>query len=125
MDLASEYAGARIRNVEFRFSPFGGDDEGIRKIRRSSPFSTASAISLFTPPPDEYGGIEYDGLPVKSLHIASDESALLTVPTADTSHRFRLPSKAFRWASDEMTVREDAQSTCVIASRIKSPIFAV
>ncbi|GAB4927316.1 hypothetical protein BJP78_24870 [Mycobacterium avium subsp. hominissuis] len=35
VDLASEYAGARIRDVEVRFSPFGGDDEGIRKIRRT------------------------------------------------------------------------------------------
>lgn len=33
VDLAAEYAGARIRDVEVRFSPFGGDDEGIRKIR--------------------------------------------------------------------------------------------
>ncbi|OBH20429.1 hypothetical protein [Mycolicibacter sinensis] len=33
IDLAAEYAGAGISNVEIRFSPFGGDDEGIRKIR--------------------------------------------------------------------------------------------
>ena len=33
IDLAAEYAGAGIRDVEIRFSPFGGDDEGIRKIR--------------------------------------------------------------------------------------------
>jgi hypothetical protein len=35
VDLAAEYAGARIRDIEVRFSPFGGDDEGIRKIRRA------------------------------------------------------------------------------------------
>jgi hypothetical protein len=35
VDLAAEYAAARIRDVEVRFSPFGGDDEGIRKIRRA------------------------------------------------------------------------------------------
>lgn len=33
LDLAAEYARAGISNVEIRFSPFGGDDEGIRKIR--------------------------------------------------------------------------------------------
>ena len=33
IDLAAEYAGAGISEVEIRFSPFGGDDEGIRKIR--------------------------------------------------------------------------------------------
>lgn len=33
LDLAAEYAGAGIGDVEIRFSPFGGDDEGIRKIR--------------------------------------------------------------------------------------------
>lgn len=33
IDLAAEYAGAGIGDVEIRFSPFGGDDEGIRKIR--------------------------------------------------------------------------------------------
>lgn len=33
VDLAAEYAGAGIEDVEIRFSPFGGDDEGIRKIR--------------------------------------------------------------------------------------------
>ncbi|WP_344035334.1 hypothetical protein, partial [Mycolicibacterium poriferae] len=33
IDLAAEYAGAGISDVEIRFSPFGGDDEGIRKIR--------------------------------------------------------------------------------------------
>lgn len=32
-DLAAEYAGAGIGDIEIRFSPFGGDDEGIRKIR--------------------------------------------------------------------------------------------
>lgn len=31
--LAAEYAGAGIRAIETRFSPLGGDDEGIRKIR--------------------------------------------------------------------------------------------
>jgi hypothetical protein len=35
VDLAAEYAGACIRDVEIRFSPFGGDDEGIRKIRKA------------------------------------------------------------------------------------------
>lgn len=34
MNLASEYAGAGITIIEVRFSPLGGDDEGIRKIRR-------------------------------------------------------------------------------------------
>lgn len=33
IDLAAEYAGAGIRDIEIRFSPLGGDDEGIRKIR--------------------------------------------------------------------------------------------
>lgn len=33
IDLAAEYADAGISDVEIRFSPFGGDDEGIRKIR--------------------------------------------------------------------------------------------
>lgn len=33
LDLAAEYARAGISDVEIRFSPFGGDDEGIRKIR--------------------------------------------------------------------------------------------
>lgn len=33
IDLAAEYAAAGIRDIEIRFSPFGGDDEGIRKIR--------------------------------------------------------------------------------------------
>jgi len=33
IDLAAEYAGAGISDVEIRFSPLGGDDEGIRKIR--------------------------------------------------------------------------------------------
>ena len=33
LDLAAEYARAGISSVEIRFSPFGGDDEGIRKIR--------------------------------------------------------------------------------------------
>lgn len=35
IDLAAEYAGAGIGDVEIRFSPFGGDDEGIRKIRNA------------------------------------------------------------------------------------------
>lgn len=34
VNLASEYAGAGITTIEVRFSPLGGDDEGIRKIRR-------------------------------------------------------------------------------------------
>jgi hypothetical protein len=33
IDLAAEYASAGIRDIEIRLSPFGGDDEGIRKIR--------------------------------------------------------------------------------------------
>ncbi len=33
IDLAAEYASAGIGDIEIRFSPFGGDDEGIRKIR--------------------------------------------------------------------------------------------
>lgn len=33
IDLAAEYASAGIGHIEIRLSPFGGDDEGIRKIR--------------------------------------------------------------------------------------------
>ncbi|OBB99946.1 MULTISPECIES: hypothetical protein [unclassified Gordonia (in: high G+C Gram-positive bacteria)] len=33
IDLAAEYAGAGIGDIEIRFSPLGGDEEGIRKIR--------------------------------------------------------------------------------------------
>jgi hypothetical protein len=33
IDLAAEYAGAGIQDIEIRFSPLGTDDEGIRKIR--------------------------------------------------------------------------------------------
>lgn len=33
VDLAGEYAAAGISDIEIRFSPLGGDDEGIRKIR--------------------------------------------------------------------------------------------
>ncbi|SIN53610.1 Uncharacterised protein [Mycobacteroides abscessus subsp. abscessus] len=35
INLAAEYAAAGIADVEIRFSPFGGDDEGIRKIRNA------------------------------------------------------------------------------------------
>ena len=38
MNLPAEYAGAGIRAIEVRLSPFGGDDEGIRKIRKAFSF---------------------------------------------------------------------------------------
>lgn len=38
MNLPAEYASAGIHAIEVRLSPFGGDDEGIRKIRKAFSF---------------------------------------------------------------------------------------
>lgn len=38
IDLAAEYAAAGIDRVEIRLSPFGGDDESLRKIRSAFTF---------------------------------------------------------------------------------------
>ena len=38
IDPAAEYAAAGIEMIEIRFSPFGGDDESLRKIRSAFAF---------------------------------------------------------------------------------------
>ena len=38
LDLAAEYAAAGLDTVEIRLSPFGGDDESLRKIRSAFAF---------------------------------------------------------------------------------------